>query len=58
MDDILIPLGVNTLVQLARDPKRRGKWRKALLKIFIAIAIAFKDDAEFAQAHDAAVLKQ
>jgi len=40
-------MAVNVLIQLARDPNGRGKWRKALLKIFREIGRAFKDDAEF-----------
>ena len=46
MPDWMISLAVNTLIHLARDPQRRGKFRKALLKVFREIAIAFKDDAE------------
>jgi hypothetical protein len=48
--DIVIGYAVNTLISVIRDPKGRGKWRKALLKIFAEIARAFRDDAEFAAA--------
>lgn len=48
MEDILISLGVNALVTIARDPKGRGKWRKALLKVFREIAKGFSGDQEFA----------
>jgi hypothetical protein len=47
MEDVLISLGVNAIVTIARDPKGRGKWRKALLKVFREIAKAFSADAEF-----------
>lgn len=56
MDDILIPLAINTLVQLARQPGKRSKFRKQLLKVFVEIAKAFKNDAEFAAEHDRVVL--
>lgn len=47
MEDMLIGMGVNVLITLARDPSKRGKWRKALLKVFVEITRAFKQDAEF-----------
>lgn len=45
--DFLITMAVSVLVQLARDPNGRGKWRKALLKVFREIANAFPNDVEF-----------
>lgn len=47
-EELLIGQSVSVLVQLARDPKGRGRWRKAMLKIFREIARAFRDDEEFA----------
>ena len=47
MPDWVISMGVNALVELARDPTRHSKWRKAMLKVFKEIAAAFKDDAAF-----------
>lgn len=47
MPEWMIPLAINTLIQIARDPKTHGKWRKALLKVFREIARAYKNDAEF-----------
>lgn len=55
MQDWMIRLAIGTLIELARDPNGRGKWRKALLKVFREIAIAFRDDAEFASAHESVV---
>lgn len=45
--DFLITMAVSVLVQLARDPKGRGKWRAALLKVFREIAKAFPNDTDF-----------
>lgn len=50
MPDWIISMAVNAMVQLARDKSSRSKWRKALLKVFREIAIAFRDDAEFQDA--------
>lgn len=47
MEDMLINMGVSALIALARDPNKRGRWRKAMLKVFVEITRAFKDDAEF-----------
>lgn len=45
--DIVIGMAINTLVTLARDKQGRGKYRKALLKVFTEIVRAFRSDAEF-----------
>jgi len=47
VSDFIISMAVSVIIQLARDPKGRGKWRKALLKVFREIASAFRDDNEF-----------
>lgn len=47
MPDWMIPLAINVMINLARDKQNRGKWRKALLKVFSEIAIAFRDDVAF-----------
>lgn len=52
MNDFLITMAVSVLIELARDPKGRGKWRKALLKVFTVIATAFRSDAEFQHAFE------
>lgn len=52
MQDMLISMGINVLITLVRDPKGRGKWRKALLKVFREIAIAFRQDADFQSAFE------
>jgi len=56
VEELIIGVAVNKLVQLARNKSERSKWRRALLKVFIEISKAFKDDAEFAKAHDDVVL--
>jgi hypothetical protein len=53
VQDLVIGMAVNVLIQLVRDPNSRSKWRKALLKVFREIAIAFKDDAELTSVIDA-----
>jgi hypothetical protein len=50
MQDMLISMAISVLVQLARDPNSRGKWRKALLKVFVEITRAFKTDSDFLSA--------
>ena len=55
MDDILIPLAVNTFISLARDPKRRSKWRRQLLKVFVETVKQFKDDVEFQREYNRVV---
>lgn len=47
MNDMLISMGVSALIMIARDKQGRGKWRKALLKVFREIAVAFRDDSDF-----------
>jgi len=47
LEDFLIDMGVSALLRVAADPKRASKWRRALLKVFRAIAAAFPSDPEF-----------
>lgn len=47
MEDILINLGVGALLAILSDPSKRGRWRRAILKIFRAASVHFKDDADF-----------
>ena len=52
MPEWVISLAVSTMIGLARDKNGRGKWRKALLKVFREISIAFREDAEFSAAFE------
>jgi len=45
--DSIIRFAIGELIAIAKDAKGRGKWRKALLKVFREIAAGFRDDAEF-----------
>lgn len=45
--DILISQAIATVIAIASDPAGKGKWRKALLKVFKKIAAAYSADAEF-----------
>lgn len=47
MEDFLIDMAVGVLLRLATDAKKKAKWRKALLKVFRAIASAFPQDPDF-----------
>jgi hypothetical protein len=48
--DIAIGSAINLLINLARSKESKGKWRKALLKVFTEVARSFKGDAEFMSA--------
>ena len=40
-------LAVGVLLRIVTDPKKKSKWRRALLKVFRAIAGAFPQDPDF-----------
>lgn len=47
MFDIFFTLGINALVEFARNKVKDPQKRKAALKVFRELARAFKDDKEF-----------
>jgi hypothetical protein len=51
MEDTLISMGVAALLQMLKSGKKAKQWRKAMLKVFGAIAATYKLDQDF---HDAA----
>lgn len=46
-EDYIINSAVGALLLILGDPQKRSKWRRALLKLFVAIGVAFKGDAMF-----------
>lgn len=54
MNDFYIDLAVSVILRVVQSGPQRNKYRKALLKIFKAIAQAYKSDAEF----DAVMVEQ
>lgn len=46
-EDYVIGAAVNALLLILSDTQKRSKWRRALLKLFVAIGNAFKGDAMF-----------
>ena len=51
LEDFIIGAAINTLLVILGDPKKHGKFRRAFLKVFKAIAEAYRMDQEF---HDTA----
>jgi predicted secreted protein len=51
MDELFIDLGISAILRMLQTGTKAKKWRKAMLKIFAAIARTYKADQEF---HDAA----
>lgn len=47
MSDELIDVGVTFLLKMLKDPKRTGKWKRTMLKVFKAIAVAYSGDQDF-----------
>lgn len=47
MSDFWIDIGITVLLRLLKDPNASSKWKRALLKLFTAIADRFPDDQEF-----------
>lgn len=45
--DFWIDMGITVLLRLLRDKTESAKWKRALLKLFTAIADRFPDDKEF-----------
>lgn len=43
----MVDLAISALLHVLRDPKQSSKWRRALLKIFKAISVAFSRDGDF-----------
>lgn len=46
-EDIWINIGVSALLAVLNDPTKRGRWRKAILKIFRVAALSFQNDEDF-----------
>ena len=52
MEDFLIDMGLATLIgvlkrKIPNDPNAKGRWKKAFLKLFLAIRDAYGDDPQF-----------
>jgi hypothetical protein len=47
LEDLLINLGISTILSAIKNPKKAAKLRKALLKVYRAIKAAFPDDPDF-----------
>lgn len=47
MDDILIDVGVAAVLSMLKSGSKAKKWRKAMLKLFAAIARTYKADEQF-----------
>ncbi len=50
-EDTMIDMGVSVMLRMLKDSKRARKWQKVMLKVFGAIARAYKSEQEF---HDTA----
>jgi len=48
--DFYVDIGFAVLLRVLRDIGPNNKWRKAFLKVFRAIAEAYKNDDEFIKA--------
>lgn len=46
-EDYIINSAVGALLLMLQDSSKRSKWRKAMLKVFRAIAVAFGNDPDF-----------
>jgi len=51
-DDFVIDMGVAALLRMLKDGKKAKKWQRAMLKVFGAIAAAYRTEQEFHQAAD------
>jgi hypothetical protein len=47
VSEFYVNLAVSVILQMLQDGVLRGKFRRALLKIFRAIALQFREDPEF-----------
>lgn len=52
MNDFFIDLGLTALLalltrEIPTNGNTKSKWKRALLKLFKAIAVAYKDDPDF-----------
>lgn len=59
MQDFLIDIGMTALLGLLQreipaDGSKKGKWRKAFLKLFTGIATIYAGDSEFQAAFEKA----
>lgn len=53
MDDLLIDMGITVMLRMLKDGKRARKWQRAMLKVFSAIAKAYRTEQEFHEAAEA-----
>jgi len=56
-EDRLLSVGIGILIDYLRDSTKHAKWRKAMLKVFRAIADAYGNDKEFLDVAKAAFKK-
>jgi hypothetical protein len=47
MEDILLAMGISVLLNAVKDPNKKAKIRKQMLKVFNAIKAAFSGDPDF-----------
>lgn len=47
MDEILIDIGIGAILRTLKNPAKKAALRKAMLKVFNAIKVAYAGDAEF-----------
>lgn len=47
LEDILINLGVSSLLVAIKNPKRKAQLRSTFLKVYRAIKVAFAGDPDF-----------
>lgn len=47
MEDILINLGITTVLAAIKNPGKKATFKKAFLKVFSAIKAAFPGDPDF-----------
>jgi Tfp pilus assembly major pilin PilA len=47
MQDILITLGINAILAAIKGPQKKASLRKAMLKVFRALKVAYANDPDF-----------
>lgn len=46
-NDILIDLGIGAVLRVLKNKREASKWKRAMFKVFKAIAEAYRNDADF-----------
>lgn len=58
MNDFYINLAVTVMLQAVKDGAIKGKFRRAFLKVFKAVATAYQTDQEFQDAASSIVKRE